>query len=285
MEARHFGLGAHTLPYRAEPLDRALQGIAAAGFPLVGLFREHAGGPALPVRHTAAEAAALRNRIETFGLTPVSMFARTGATADQEALVADIRVCSEMGIPILQALGPWPFSTGLQRKPEMQWYGEVERFLAVLAAGAPEAERSGVTIVLKPHRGATATGADIVDVVGRIGSPAVRACWDAGNVRYYEGLDSEDDLERSGVAPLVRSVCIKDHSGHQMNESFPIPGDGDVDHPRMLRILAAAGFEGPLLVERFDQPDTEANDAGMVRSYRYLESVVREMEQERGAAV
>lgn len=280
MEGRRFGLGAHTLPYRAEPLDRALQGIAAAGFPLVGLFREHAGVPPLPPRPTPAEAGALRKRIESFGLTPISMFARSGATGQEEALLADITVCGEIGIPILQALGPWPFATGMQRKPEMQWYGEVERFLAVLAAGAPEAERSGVTIVLKPHRGATATGADIVDVVGRIGSPAVRACWDAGNVRYYEGLDSENDLEQSGVASMVRSVCIKDHAGPQMNESFPIPGDGEVDHPRMLRILASAGFEGPLLVERFDQPDTGANDAAMARSFRYLESVVRDVERE-----
>ena len=279
MGTAHFHLGAHTLPYRKEPLERALQGIAGAGYTLVGLWTEHAGGPISPTEPTPAETAALRRTIERFGLTPVTMFARQGAMEWREALLADLDLCAALGLPLLQAAGPWPYRQFPdQRKPEMRWYGEVERFLAHLAAAAPEAERRGVTIVLKPHAGATATGADLVDLIGRVGAPAVRACWDAGNVRYYEGLDSEDDLEHSGVAPLIRSVCIKDHRGGRGQVDFPIPGEGDVDHPRLLRLLAAAGFDGPLLVERIDrQPSAEAFDAALARAHAFLESVVAQV--------
>jgi len=277
-EQPRFGLGAHTLPYRKESLDRALQGIAGAGFKVVGLFTEHAGSPIIPLAPSSGDIAALRRTIEGYGLAPVTMFARRGAMEQMDALRADLDLCAALGLPLLQAAGPWPYVKGIeQRKAEMRWYGEVERFLKHLAAAAPEAERRGVTIVLKPHTGATATGGDLVDLIGRIGSPAVRACWDAGNVRYYEGLDSEDDLEQSGVAPLVKSVCIKDHAGTRGVANFPVAGEGEVDHPRMLRILAAAGFHGPLLVERVDQPTTEATDAALARAYTYLQRVVHEM--------
>lgn len=277
VEGARFDLGAHTLPYRSEPLERALQGISAAGFKFVGLASQHAGAPIVSERPDRTEVASLRRRVEGFGLTPVCLMARRGAMEETEKLVADLDLCAEMGMPYLQVLGPWPDGPDKRPKPVMQWYGEVERFLAVLSAGGKEAQRRGVTIVAKPHRGATATGADLVDVLTRTDSPAVRCCWDAGNIRYYEGLDSEDDLERSGIAPLVSTVCIKDHSGAQWNESFPVPGDGEVDHARMLRILASAGFGGPLLLERFDQPDSEANDAAMLRTRTFLESVVESL--------
>lgn len=278
MEGARFDLGAHTLPYRSEPLERALRGIAAAGFKSVGLVSEHAGTPLVSEHPDPNEVVSLRRRIEDFGLTPVCLFARRGAMEQTERLIADLDLCATMGVPYLLGFGPWPDGPGGQRKPVMQWHGEVERFLAVLRAGGREAQRRGVTIVLKPHRGATSTGADLTDVLTRTDSPAVRCCWDAGNIRYYEGLDSEDDLERSGVAPLVSAVCIKDHAGGQWNNSFPIPGEGDVDHARMLRILASAGFRGPLLVERFDQPDAEANDAAMLRTRRFLESVIQSLD-------
>jgi sugar phosphate isomerase/epimerase len=266
-------IGAHTLIYAKESLDRALEGIAHSGLDTVGLYTEHAGAPVLPLRPTAAQSAEFRRRVEGHGLKLVTMFARRGATDQVDLLLADLDLCAELGMPLLQAAGPWPYASGQDRKQEMAWYGDVERFLSVLASGAAEAARRDITIVLKPHRGATATGADLVDVIQRVGSDAVRACWDAGNVRFYEGIDSEDDLENSGVAPFVRSVCIKDHLGPMGDPRFPIPGQGDVDHPRMLAILAAAGFHGPLLVERVDQPTAEQSDVALAQAVSYLRSV------------
>jgi sugar phosphate isomerase/epimerase len=57
------------------------------------------------------------------------------------------------------------------------------------------------------------------------------------------------------VAPAVKAVCIKDHLGLRGDENFPIPGQGNVDHEALFRTLFAAGFDGPLAIERLDGKD------------------------------
>lgn len=290
-EDARFGLGAFTMAYRGEPLERALQGISAAGFTLVGL-NQGAGAPLLPEEPTPADLAELRRKVESSGLTLTTLFARRGALQTVEGLIADLDICAGVGARYLLAMGPYPDIRGsgpdhAHPKGVMQFYGEAERFLAVLKAGGPEAERRGVTIVVKPHSGVTSTGADLKDVLERSDSPAVRGCWDAGNIHYYEGLDPEDDLEQSGVAPLIGHVCIKDHAGDPWTNNFPLPGEGVVDHRRMFTILARAGFRGPLIFElpvfyrRDDETSTEATeavDAAMAKTHDFLESVVRQVE-------
>lgn len=271
-------IGAHTLPYVDYPIERAFDGISGAGLEVAGLYPRDVNGPLFSARPVASELRTVRNAAERSGLQLVSMFARENATMRPEVLEVDLHTCAELQIPYLLAAGPWPLIEE-SRRPEMEWYAAVEQFLATLAEGAAVAESTGVTVVLKPHRGATATGADIVDVLGRVGSSAVAACWDAGNIRFYEGLDSEDDLEKSGVATFVRSVSIKDHRGAQGEAVFPTPGSGDVDHPRMLRTLSASGFTGPLLIERVDQPDLDATDQALAAGSQYLQSVLADLDE------
>ena len=75
------------------------------------------------------------------------------------------------------------------------------------------------TIALKPHMGLTATSWEQLDTLARIGSPAVRACYDGGNVHYYEGLSPEEDLkEIAALRQLLES--------HAIEQSF---ASGDVE--------------------------------------------------------
>ena len=271
-----FQLGAMTLPYRRWPFERALEGIARAGFRHVGVRPGHADGPLLPDQPAAGDYRAVRRRIEGYGLTPSLMFAHQPSGDPTESLRRDVDMIAELDIPFLLVIpvSPSPkFAT--ERLGEMAWFARVEAWFRMIVPAARRAERRGVTIVLKPHGGIAGTGEDLGLIVERLGSPAVRVCYDPGNVVYYEGVRPEPDLP--AVADLVRAVCIKDHRGGQAVEDFPTPGDGDIDHVAIFRTLRAARFAGPCLIERIDGlASPEEVDRELARGRAYLERAVAE---------
>lgn len=275
--ASRFQLGAMTLPYLRWSLDRALEGISRAGFRYVGIRPGHADGPLLPERPAAADHRALRERLERHGLTPLLMFAHRGTSDSADSLRRDVDTIAELGIPFLLVVPTSPAPKFSQERiGEMVWFTRVEQWFRVLETVARRAERRGVTIVLKPHGGIAGTGEDLGLIVERLGSPAVRVCYDPGNVVYYEGVRPETDLPV--VADLVRAVCIKDHRGGQAVVDFPTPGDGDIDHVAIFRTLRTTGFHGPCLIERIDGLATpEEVDRELARGRTYLERVVAEV--------
>jgi sugar phosphate isomerase/epimerase len=279
MSATRLRLGAMTNPYARWSLDRALEGIARAGLKSVGLRPSHVDGPLVPDNPSAADYRAVRQKIEGYGLTPELMFARTRTDDPAESLRRDVDTVAALGIPFLLHIPASPkpsFAPETSgRIGEMAWFGRVERWFAMLVPAIRRAERRGVTIVLKPHGGIAGTGEDLALIVERLGSPAVRVCYDPGNVVYYEGVRPETDLP--SVADLVRAVCIKDHRGGPSVVDFPTPGDGDVDHVAIFRTLRDAGFAGPCLIERIDGLSSpEQVDRELARGRLYLERAIAE---------
>lgn len=277
-------LGAHTLLYRAYPLERALEGIARAGYRYVGIWNDHAGAPLIPPEAGAPQIKAVRRRIEQAGLVPRMCFRFPAQDPRPEpALRRTVEVAAALGIPFALSSGPSPYVRAFtQRKRDMLFYREVQEYFAALRAVAPFAERLGVTIVMKPHMGITGTGADLADIVELIDHPAVRICYDAGNIAYYEGLRPEDDVH--DCARYVRAVCIKDHRGARAIADFPPPGEGDIDHAAIFKTLVAAGFSGPALVERIDGlQSAEAIDVALEQARGYLEQAVEEVMKERAS--
>lgn len=273
-------LGAHTLPYRAAPFDRALEGIARAGFRYVGIWNEHADGPVVGPDAGAAEIDAVRRRIEAHGLVPRMAFSFGDRSLHREGQVRrTIEVASALGVGFFTNSGPSPYVRAFaQRKRDMLFHREAEEYFAMLRRLAPVAERAGVTISPKPHMGVTGTGADLADLVELIDHPAVRICYDAGNIAFYEGLKPEEDVK--DCARHVRSVCLKDHRGPRFHPDFPVPGEGEVDHASVFRTLLGAGFSGPCLIERLDGTGRAADmspetiDEGLTRAKTYLDTAV-----------
>lgn len=284
-----FQLGAMTIPYARWSLDRALEGIAAAGLSAVGLRWLEGDGPVLPERPTTRDYAALRRRVEAHGLTPALLFASRGDGDPAERLRRDVDAVAELGIPHLLVIPVSPAPKFPGERPagvhpgEMAWFTRVEAWLRMLEPAMRRAERRGVSIVLKPHGGIAGTGEDLALLVERLHSPAVRVCYDPGNVAYYEGVRPEPDLPV--VADLVRAVCIKDHRGGRAVVDFPTPGDGDIDHVAIFRTLRAAGFAGPCLIERIDGlASPEETDRELARGRAYLERAIAESLDEEGPA-
>jgi sugar phosphate isomerase/epimerase len=160
-------------------------------------------------------------------------------------------MAQRMGVPILCATGTWEWVKFLtEKKPDDQLAAEHRAFVDGYQALMPHAEQAGVVIALKPHGGNSATGPLLRQTMDDVGSPNFKACIDAGNVRYYEGIDPVADIDPIVADAVV--TCLKDHSGDRGNGNFPIIGDGGVDHPALFAKMSAAGYSGPMLIERFD---------------------------------
>lgn len=241
---------------RGASFEEALQHIANAGFRYLHFNpgdRRSDGTPAVPQDAGPAQLSALAALCADHGLTPTSMFPRLGGELTAETLATfrtDVDIAAALGIHMLIMWGPWPYRQSLavrrSRADVMASYDEWLGTMPALAAHA-HAATGGVTLALKPHTGLTATSWELQDTLARINSPAVRACYDGGNVHYYEGLAPEEDVKE--IAAATAALCVKDHRGPRGHDDFPTPGDGEVDHRSIIAALRAAGFSGPCLVE------------------------------------
>jgi sugar phosphate isomerase/epimerase len=250
-----YELSCQTLPYRAHPLPRALEGIRKAGYQYVMIYQTHAGKPVFTPALPADERAALKGLIRDHALTFHMAFAGLGLDLGTEKGIEDFKkeldLCREFALRTVVGTGPWGFRKFPDEpKPADEWERETSAFYKGMEKVVAHAETIGITIALKPHTGITATAKACREVVKRIVSERFKICWDAGNVSYYEGIHPDPDLP--ALAPDVRAVCLKDHRGGRANGDFPVPGQGQVDHELMFKILFGAGFRGPLAVERID---------------------------------
>ncbi|HHW10321.1 MAG TPA: sugar phosphate isomerase/epimerase [Firmicutes bacterium] len=241
-----------TLPYGKYDFERALQGIKKAGYSYVGLGISHAGTPLLTADTKKEKAAQLAEKCKKYSLEPVCMFAPRLVTKDDVAAACQVLdLAREVGLHYIISAGVWgykkwpdePFSAEEMAEKAVPWVGAMKE-VAAHAGGL------GLTYALKPHTGNTATAAQIKATLDAVDSPAVRACADPGNLRFYEGIDAEADTE--ALLPYLAAFVAKDHRGNRADADFPPPGEGDIDFVRLFKSLANAGYEGPVIVERVD---------------------------------
>src|SRR5229473_6229730 len=254
-----YKLGVMAGMYSSVPLDDAMQRIRKAGYRYISMAPKHGTdivySPDLP----KPDRARMLRRIRDLGVEPflsLGGFSGDPQTAPGlEKYKAQLDLCADYEIPVMVGAGPW-YYTKFPNLPkrELDWQEEVSRFYAGLEKALRHAESVRVTIALKPHTGITARGRDCMQVLKRIQSPWLKIAWDAGNISFYEGIYPDPDLP--DVAPQVSAVCIKDHLGLRGEANFPVPGQGNVDHELMFRTLFAAGFNGPLAIERVDGRDS-----------------------------
>jgi sugar phosphate isomerase/epimerase len=182
-------------------------------------------------------------------------------------------MCTALGARIIVMWGPSPYRRGLEvRRPRAEVVAHYERWFAAMPALAERALARGVTIALKPHMGLTATSWEQQDTLARIGSPAVRACYDGGNVHYYEGISPEEDVKE--IAAQTVHLCVKDHRGPRANNDFPTPGDGEVDHHSLINTLRGAGFSGPCMVEMVGGTTPDETEREARRALEHLQAII-----------
>jgi sugar phosphate isomerase/epimerase len=272
-----FPVACMTLPYARFPLGRALEGIRAAGYHYVawGTTHRRADGrdaPVLAADAPAERAKELARRCRDLGLEPLLMFSGIypEAPGALDVLRSRIRQAAAGGVPQVLTFG---HTRGGNRK---LW---VERFRQL----GPLARQHGVTLVVKQHGGETGTGAACAAIVREVNDEGIKVNYDAGNVMDYLNVDPIPDLR--ACAGEVRSFCIKDHRNTPRDEDCG-PGFGEIDHYKLLGLVAFTGRTIPLCCENIFAPllarpsDAAEIDALARRAREFLETVVRGLQAE-----
>jgi sugar phosphate isomerase/epimerase len=267
-----FQLACMTLPYSPYPLERALTGIRQAGYEFIawGVNHKDASGvarPALAVDAPASDAAVLAQRCRGMGLEPVMMFS-TVHLEGADALDPHLRRIEQAAaakIPFLLTFG--------RTEP-----GQYENVIRNLKGMAARARAAGVTVVIKQHGGNSATGKACARILGEVGEPAIRICYDAGNVLDYENQDPIADVRTCWRD--IRAFAIKDHRNWPKDQDCG-PGYGEIDHYKLLQPVMRTGLTMPLAFENIFEPlvprpaSADGVDALARRAREYVDAVLR----------
>lgn len=276
-------LACGTLSYRQESLERALEGIARAGFPAVEIgcvcgYCEHI----VPEQMTAADAKALAAQVERHGLRIASIAGHIdlqgpllgkGPDAAAEGfrrLRARIDLAARLGVTIVNT------GVGVAGADE-----DMDAFLTEFRRLLDYAQQNGVKIGVESHAGVSETAAASLAFCLRVGHPALGINHDAGNVRFYAGQDPVADLERviDDIGEWLVHVHIKDHRGGKGDWDFPPLGEGDLDLAALAALYRRIGFAGPYSLEiEFRGPDSSdptpaVIDQGVADSFRYMQDL------------
>lgn len=266
-----FQIACMTLPYARFSLQRALTGIQGAGYRHVawGTTHEEDGGKVPVLAHDAptGRAKELGKRCRDQGLEPLMLFSGVYPEAPEalDVLKARILQAEAGGVPQVLTFG---HTRGGNRKV---W---VDRFRQL----GPMARDHGVILVVKQHGGETGTGAACAEIVREVGDDGVRVNYDAGNVMDYLDVDPIPDLR--ACAGEVRSFCIKDHRNFPKDQDCG-PGFGEIDHYKLLSLVAFTGRDLPLCCENISAPlvpapeGPEGVDALARRAREFLDLVIR----------
>ncbi|WP_127583896.1 sugar phosphate isomerase/epimerase family protein [Paenibacillus koleovorans] len=244
-----------TLPYLKMPFERALAGIADAGYRYVSFGLPH-DGKDVPEEQNARAADEIGALLARYRLEPVMLVStnQIGPGQPIERARQRFEFAKTLGITELLSLGTLSYRNFPHDPlPEDELKRKNDAFVGKFRELAGLAEEFGIYVTIKPHTGNTATAKELLETLGEIGSSYVRASYDPGNVHFYEGIDPAADFPL--IVRHTHSLVAKDHRGARAERDFPIPGEGDVDFGSIFRTLKAESFDGSVVVERIDGTD------------------------------
>jgi sugar phosphate isomerase/epimerase len=263
-----FQIACMTLPYQRFPVERALSGIAKAGYRYVAFGPYHEQRDPIPPDAPPSAARDLARRARDLGLEPAMMFGVHYIEEPDAVAVYKHRIeqAAAAKIPYILAFG--------DPRDDPGHYSIWVRHLREIG---PMARAAGLTVVIKQHGGNTDTGRECARILREVADDGIRMFYDAGNTWWYAGVDPIPDA--ASCAHYIHGFAIKDF------RSFPQrticgPGLGIIDHYQLLAPVARAPRKIVLACEtiwapylpRTDVPP-ETIDSLARRAREYLETV------------
>ena len=256
-------VGCFNRPWSTLTLAETFRHIAAAGYTHAGLLRQSRELVIAPETPSA--------RVDEIGtmateeglsldvlMTPVPLDQPKGKVL--AALLEQAEHAARVGAQYLLTMGA---------KEEQDY----DAWCALIREAAPAVAERGALLTVKPHGGITMTGAHCANVVRAVNSPHFGIFYDPGNVAYYTGAWSIDDVK--DVAEHVVGVCVK---GVRLDGPKPVmdvvAGDGVIDYHATFDILRQAGFDGAVVVETTGGADPDDVDARATRTREMLRAIL-----------
>ena len=254
-------IGFRTIGYRTACAHEAIRRIAAAGYDGVEVCLEHPGLE--PEALDEARCAELGQVAADAGIT----LATVSYHGDRDPLdmrwrraLRAIELTPACGCDVLIINAPRP---GPDAPADLE-----AQFERQLAAQVERAEAVGVTLALEPEPGLLVHGcADMRALIDRMESRALAVNLDIGHAFL-----TDDDLS-AAIAMLGERIVaahFEDIAGGVHRHL--VPGEGEMDLPRVLADLRATGFDGWLTVDLFDIAD--APDEAARASLQYIRRLV-----------
>jgi L-ribulose-5-phosphate 3-epimerase len=257
-----------TIVFAPYTLEQALEGLAAAAYRRVEIgavkgWFEHID----PDTVSDAAIAAADRKLQALGLTPVSLSAHTQLqTAEGKARFARaLDIAHALGMTIVNT-----FTGDAETEADRDaWFANIRDL-------CDHAAKLGLRIGMETDSNMLPTakiGGPILDRVNR--PDTIGFNYDPGNVVYYTEADPIEDIHHA--LPRLIHFHFKDKIGGKGVFNFPPPGDGEIDMPKLLEIVAAAGYTGPISAEvEFDEkgwPDLAGCQAAANRSVANLRAM------------
>lgn len=183
------------------------------------------------------------------------------------------RLCAEMGIPNLRVFGD-AFPDGEPRERVL------DRVAGRLSALLDAADGHGASVLLETH-GQFNNAETLGELIARVGGhPRFGLVWDIEHTYRAHGHSIEAVFEL--IRPYVRHAHIKDATrGADGNTLGALPGEGEIDILKHIRLLEQSGYDGYYSFEwekRWNRALAEPEEAfpAYVRSMRQIDEKLSE---------
>jgi len=282
MAKGNYILAMHTGAYEKCTLERALCGIHRAGFGNIELaciygYVEHV----VPERMKEEDYKRLERLLREFDIKvvcisgAVSLIGKSNVPGVKKTHTSEeIIELWKNRIDLAARLGTTIVNNSVG---ELKTKDDYDTFYKYIRIVEDYCGNKGVKVALETH--GSMTGRKFRPIMEELNSKWIGINYDTANVRYYQNIQAEDDIEN--VLDWTLNIHMKDHIGGKGDFSFPAVGDGEVHFHKIFRILKKHNWKGPVSAEiEYEGPHAPkrpptAIDKDVQRSYDYATRLVQ----------
>lgn len=262
-------LAVNSNTYSGFTLEEALKGASAAGFTKIELAAvEHT--PHVLATMSEDELNQVKALLKQYDMTVVGIGAHSNVMTETgiENLLKSIDLTEVFGCHYV--------ITGTGDAHDDSDVIEDEKLLVKnLAPVLEKCKQLGKTLAIETHGNNFATGQSLKKLASNFNFE-VKVNYDTGNVIFYGDTSPYEDLEAS--VDQVAFIHLKDKLGENKEWNFPAIGNGEIDFPRIVKILEQAHFKGPISVEIEFTPAGPTSlaevDRAVKQSFHYLKQLL-----------